>query len=350
MPAPGQRLKVGLPSPPAALNYKQRQHSALTVQINCERLTVKNRTELRPWLILSILGILAAALFLLSATVALPDGIHTLVQSVAEALTVSVVVALVVEPRLLRHFGEELASQTFWASFYSRAPRAYREAIQGLASATQFGIAVDIKVALDWADESQTIIRFRFEMTHYRENRSNKPFSYEPNGYLYDSPFPSYEAKIDLDEILCEGATSRGSPLKDKFARVEGEKDGRLAIKPVDESTSCYFQVPPGLRYTAIFGGTTYAHESGRFPIGISVPALSLAIELQGNALPDLWISVFHPGAGIFDARLNADGSSLVPKGPIRIDEVSLSGSVIILYWARKQHGASNREAERDEP
>lgn len=307
---------------------------------------MKNRTELRSWLILSILGILAGALFLLSAMITLPDGFHALVQSVAEALAVSVVVALVVEPRLLRHFGEELASQTFWASFYSRAPRGYRDAIQELAAATQFGIAVDMKVGLDWANDDQSIIRCRFEATHYRENRSNKPFPYEPKGYIYDSPFPSHKAEIDQDEIICEGATFRGSPLRDKFSRVEREKDGRLAIKPVDGSASTYFQVPPGHRYTAIFAGTTYVHESGRFPIGISVPALSLTIELQGNALPDLWISIIHPGAGIFDEKLGTDGSSLVGKGPIRIDEVSLSGSVIILSWARKQGGASNREAE----
>jgi hypothetical protein len=126
---------------------------------------------------------------------------------VAEALSVSIVVALVVEPRLLRHFGEELASQTFWASFYSRAPRGYRDAIQELASATQFGIAVNLKVVLDWASDDQTIIRLRFEGTHCRENRSNKPFPYEPRGNLYDSPFPSHKAEIDQYEVICEGAT-----------------------------------------------------------------------------------------------------------------------------------------------
>jgi len=285
-------------------------------------------------------------LFLLSATITMPSGMHALVQSVAEALTVSIVVALVVEPRLLRHFGEELASQTFWASFFSRAPRAYREAIQELASATQFGIEVNLKAVLDWADDDQTIIRFRHEFTSYRENRSNKPFQIEPKANLYDSPFPSYKAAIDRYEIICEGATFRGSPLLDNFSRVEREKDGRLVVKPVNESALIYFQVPPGLRYTTIFGGTTYKRESGREPFGISTPALSLTVELQGNALPDLWVSIIHPGSGVLDPNLSVDGSSLINKGPIRVDQVSLSGSVIILYWARKQGGAPNREAK----
>lgn len=307
---------------------------------------MKNRTELRSWLILSILAILAGALFLLSAVVALPSGIHTLVQSVAEALTVSIVVALVVEPRLLRHFGEELASQTFWASFYSRAPRAYRDAIQELASATQFGIAVHIRVVLDWADDDHTIIRFRHERTTYAENRSNKAFPLVPRANVSDSPVLPYKAEIDTFEVICEDATFNGSPLRDNFVRVVREKDGRLVMKPADESASCYFQVPPGRRYTTIFGCTTYRHDIGYTAIGISMPALSLTVELKGDTLPDLWISVIHPGSGLLDPKLNVDGSSLVDKGPIRIEEVSLSGSVLMLYWARKEGEALNREAE----
>jgi Ca2+/Na+ antiporter len=307
---------------------------------------VKNRTELRSWFIVSVLGALAAALFLLNATLALPSGVHALAQSVAEALTVSIVVALVVEPRLLRHFGEQLASQTFWASFYSRAPREYRDAIQELASATQFAIAVNLKVVLDWADDDQAVIRCRFEHTSYRENRSSKPFPYEPRGTLYDSPFPAYKAEIDQYQVICESSTFHGRPLIDNFSRVEREKDGRLVVKSA--SKSYYFLVPPGLRYTTIFGGTTYTRASERFTFGISAPALSLTIELHGSALPDLWISIIHPSSGVLDAKLSADGSSLVGKGPIHMNEVSLSGSVIILYWARKQGVAPGREAEPD--
>lgn len=306
---------------------------------------MKNQTELRSWIVLTILAILAGVFFLVSATITLPDGIRTLIQSVAEALTVSVVVALVVEPRLLRHFGEELASQTFWVSFFSRAPRAYREAIKELASATQFNVEVNQKWVLDWADDDKKIIRFHHEFTSYRENHSSKPFPIEPKATLHDSSFPSYQASIERLEILCEGATFRGSPLLENFSRVERQNDGRLVVKPVDESALSYFQVPPGLRYTSIFVGTTYRHDFGRMPIGMSLPTLSLTLELRGTALPDLWISIIHPGVGVLDPMLSVDGSLLVDKGPIRIDEVSLSGSVIILYWARKQGSAPNREA-----
>lgn len=307
---------------------------------------MKIRFELRSWLILSILGILAGALFLLSATISLPDEIHTLLQSVAEAFTVSIVVALVVEPRLLRQFGEELASQTFWASFYSRAPREYRDAVQELAAATQFAIAVNWKVTLDWIDDDQTIIRLRSEITNYRENRSNKAFPLVPKTFIYESPFLSHKATIDQYSVICEGATFYGSPLQDNFSRIEGDKDGRLVIKPTNESAPSYFQVPPGLRYTIIVKATTYMRELGYAPLVIATPTLSLTVELLGNALPDLWISIIHPGFGSTDSRLSEDGSSLGNKGPIRVGEVSLSGQAILLSWARRQGRASDRERQ----
>jgi hypothetical protein len=43
----------------------------------------------------------------------------------------------------------ELASQTFWTSFYSRAPEEYGEAITDLAAATQFAISFQWMITLD---------------------------------------------------------------------------------------------------------------------------------------------------------------------------------------------------------
>jgi len=305
---------------------------------------MKDRLALRSWLILAILAVLAAILFSLSATLTLPGEAHTLMQSVAEALTVSIVVALVVEPRLLRHFGEELATQTFWASFYSRAPREYRQAVQELASATQFAIAVQWKVTLDWADDSRAAIRFRSEITNYRENRGQKEFTLVPRSFVYESSSPSHKATIDDYQVICEGATFHGSPLQDNSARIESDKDGRLVLKPVDESAAGYFKVPPGLRYTIIAKATTYVTEIGHAPLAIATPTLSLNIELQGTALPDLWISIIHPGLGSADARISAAGSSLGDNGPIHIGEVSLSGQAILLSWAPQRPAVVNRE------
>ena len=124
------------------------------------------------WVILFMFGLVGAALFTVDAVMSLPSQVHSITQAVGEALVVAVVVSLVVEPRLLRYFGEELSSQTFWASFYSRAPDAYREAIKELAAKTDFAHAFNFMLSFDWANKEKTVVKMTCEWTEHRENRS----------------------------------------------------------------------------------------------------------------------------------------------------------------------------------
>jgi hypothetical protein len=308
---------------------------------------MRRSSTLHSWIVLTIFGILAIILFLLSALLTLPSELHTLLQSVAEALIVSIVVALAVEPRLLRHFGEELASQTFWTSFYSRAPEKYRGAIRELASATQFTTAFHWKVTLDWADDNQTTIRLSSEITIFRENRSQKPCAFNPWSFIHESPLPSYQATIDEYLIICEGATFRGNPIRDGFSRLEHAQDGRLILQPAKESASSYFQVPPGLKYTIITKATTYIPELGYTPLVITTPTLSLTAELCGDALPDLWISILHPELCSSDTVISGTGTELAGRGSIPIGEICVTGQAILLSWARQQARRSYPAVER---
>ena len=290
----------------------------------------------RPWIILTAFGVLAAVLYLLSVLLTMPDEAHSLVQAVAEALVVSIVVALAVEPRLLQHFGEELASQTFWTSFYSRAPEEYRGAIRELASATQFAISFQWKVTLDWADDDKTAICLCSEVTSYRENRGQKAYLLRPQSYIYESLLPPYRASIDELLVMCEGATFYGHPVRDGYSQVEHRPDGRLVVRPADESAPPYFKVPAGMRYTLHSKATTYTPGLGYAPLIITTPILSLTVELAGNALGDLWISILHPGLGSFDTDISDSGAVLASKGPIHFGDTGIMGQAI-LYWARYQ-------------
>lgn len=293
---------------------------------------------MRSWIILVAFGVLAITLFLLSSLLTLPNELHNLVQAIAEALVVSIVVALAVEPRLLQHFGEELASQTFWTSFYSRAPEGYREAIRELAAATQFSIALNWKVTFDWANDTRDAICLCSEVTNYRENRDSKPYILKPQSYIYESLLPSYKASIDELLILCEGATFHGHPIRDGFSQVEHYPDGRLIAQPINK-TAPYFKAPAGMRYTIFSKATTYTGALGYAPLIVRTPTLSLTIEFGGNALPDLWISVLHPGLGSFDTDISDCGAEFLGRGPIRVGEIGVTGQAILLYWARQQSG-----------
>ncbi len=302
----------------------------------------------RSWIVLTVFGILAIILFLLGALLTLPNELHILLQSIAEALIVSIVVALAVEPRLLLHFGEELATQTFWASFYSRAPEKYRGAIRELASATQFTTAFHWKVAFDWADDNKTAIRLSPEITIFRENRDYRPYAFKPWSFIHESPLPSYQATIDGYLVVCQGVTFRGDPIRDGFCRIEHAQDGRLILQPAKKSASSYFEVPPGLAYTIITKATTYFPELGYTPLVIGTPTLSLTVELCGDALPDLWISILHPGLGNPDTVVSGTGTLLAERGSIPVGEVCVTGQAILLSWARQQPRPSQPAMERD--
>lgn len=289
----------------------------------------------RAWIALTIFGIISITLFLLSAFLTLPGELHTLMQAIAEALVVSIVVALAVEPRLLQHFGEELASQTFWMSFYSRAPEEYRRAIRDLAAATQFSVAFQWKVTLDWADEQQSIIRLCSEVTSYRENRSDKSFKLVPRSQIFTPLRSPHKASIDEYSVICEAAAFYAHPLADGISKVEHLPDGRLVLRPANESALPY-EMPPGQKYTIHSKATTYVGELGYTPLFITTPALSLAVQLHGNALKDLWISILHPAQGSFETKISDSGIALADQCPIRFDEVGITGQAILLYWARQ--------------
>jgi len=154
---------------------------------------------------------LAAFLYALPFWVKFHEQFQSLSQAVADALVVAVVVSLAVEPRLLRYFGEELKSfgeqlgtQTFWSSFYSRAPRIYIDAIKALAEAEQFTIASNWVVSFDWVDAEKTVIKLSVEHANHRENRSSKDFAVVTRSFIYESPFGQYKSQLRSHAVLCE--------------------------------------------------------------------------------------------------------------------------------------------------
>ncbi|HEY7416680.1 MAG TPA: hypothetical protein VH593_15940 [Ktedonobacteraceae bacterium] len=298
---------------------------------------MKKRSVWQYWLLLGIFGALAAILFLLNALTEPPEWAHNFSQAVAEALVVAIVVALVVEPRLLSHFGEELASRTFWTSFYSRAPEKYREAIKELASADQFAIAAHWAVAFDWLDGDKTILKLSAESIIHYENRGGKSHPFRVRAFIYDSPFPKLAAEISFYSIICQGTELYIDPIQEGLVKVERGRDGRLMMLPADESTSAHLEVLPGLRYTIVRKAFTYVSAIGHFPLVMTAPTLSFTIGLSGNALPDLYLSIVNPSSGTVGGQNSDIGNKLRDMSPISVSGVCLTGQAVLLSWAKQE-------------
>jgi hypothetical protein len=201
--------------------------------------------RLKYWTIIATFAVTSTCLYAVNVTVATPPKLHDFIQAVAEALVVAIVVSLAVEPRLLRYFGEELASQTFWASFFSRTPQAYRDAIKELASASRFAVATHRIVSLDWVNDRNSVLKLSIEYTNHIENRSSKPHPCRSRYFIYESRFPGLTSNFTSYTLTCPDAGAAINMMSQKLIRSEAAYDGRLMTVRADNSDAPYFYVPP---------------------------------------------------------------------------------------------------------
>jgi len=294
---------------------------------------MKGQGRWRYWLVISLFSAAAAALFVLSVVTKLPDPLPKLTQAIGEALAVAVVVSLAVEPRLLRFFGEEIASQTFWSSFYSRAPDSYREAIKALASAERFGIHTQWQLTFDWADGEKVAIKVAAKCNNLCENRGPRPHDLLPRAFAYESVFPGLPAEFNTYMAICQDSAFNIDLIKDELVSIEHTEDGRLMIVPKSEQAEPYFSVPPGQRYTLITTATTYFGPAGHVPLIMPGPTLKCTVQLSGTALPDLYLSVMHPSSGTIMPPIEGAGKELSARGEITVGSVFIMGQAIMLSW-----------------
>jgi hypothetical protein len=287
---------------------------------------------------LTMLGALAVFLYVLPLFTKLHGQLESLSQAVADALVVSVIVSLAVEPRLLRYFGEELKSfgqqlgtQTFWASFYSRAPEIYIDAIKSLAEAEQFAISSNWVASFEWANDDKSVLRLQIEHAYYRENRSSKEFPVFTRTFIYESSFAHLKSEIRSHALVCEAIEYYSDLIKDGHVRAEYEDAGILRIHPSNNTAAPYFKAPPGARFTVLTTAETYVPAIGHFPLVVNVPTLRLTIQLKGNALSDLYISIQDASIGM---PTHGRGNELAANGPIKVGEVFITGQAVLLSWA----------------
>jgi hypothetical protein len=266
----------------------------------------------------------------------------------AEALVVSVVVAMAVEPYLLRHFGEELesfgeelATQTFWTSFYARAPVPYREAIQELTGEEQFSIHAEFLVTLDWVDAKKSMVRITTEFINHRENRGSAAYRLRATSFVFESAFENYPAKFLEYSVICEDNNLYIDFLKDDSVNVVESEDGRLLLQTrTSDPNIPQFTVPPGARYTTLSKTLTFSGPSGFAPLIIVRPALRLTVQFFGSALPDLYVSLLHFGAPRHRMPVNplikgydGNGAALAARGKIQVGGVFITGQSVLMSW-----------------
>jgi hypothetical protein len=288
------------------------------------------RPKMTYLLTLIFLAAAAATLFILNANVLKTGQAHTFSQAIGEALIVALVVAIAVEPRLLRHFGEEIASKSFWTSFYARAPEEYRNAIQNLARETQFTHAIRWRLSFDWIDDNNhDAIKLTITVLNFRKNCDTNPYKVTPYAFAYESRFHKYPTKFIAYTIYSESLTRSIDILLDKRIQPRYAKDGRLEISDKTE----IFTVQPDQSFTTETRFATCVDTIGYYPLTVTRPTLCATVQLMGTALNDLFISILHPGSGTLQTNNEGVGTELEKQGEIRVGEVYITGQAVLVSW-----------------
>jgi hypothetical protein len=87
-------------------------------------------------------------------------------RSVGEALFVSLIIAILVEPSIRRQFARSLGRDLWWVLSSSDAPSEFREAVKTLASLQRYYVACNWELEFSWADLHEAYSRFICPSAH----------------------------------------------------------------------------------------------------------------------------------------------------------------------------------------
>ncbi|SFF87120.1 hypothetical protein SAMN05216251_13338 [Actinacidiphila alni] len=216
-----------------------------------------------------------------------------LVRGLSEALLVSGVLALIVDPVLKRRMQDESGWGALFGYLNPDAPASLRDAVGELAKISRYSKSCSWTIDFSWFDESRQVLAVTLDVVNSEVNLDKNP--YRPTGkpwvlasthgfqteYLqYSLSCPGHFAPLDADRTTL-------SPV------VVTNGDGSIyidLIRLVGNRT-----VPPGATYDTRKRARMYRHVSGYVPLHHGIFIESLNMKLSGSALSDLDVTISHP-------------------------------------------------------
>jgi hypothetical protein len=291
---------------------------------------------------LIIFGLLAISMIGYALEIFLLDNstAKDITHSIAEGALVSFVLAATGDYYLRVRLAEDSVrrgvrnaiSETF--GFLDPAqPEALQSAVREFASSRVYLHTAEWRIRFDWEDRGQEILRVSTNV--HSNGRSLYRDVYVPPGttWVLDSTEP-YRSRYLRYSVQCPQAGIDIDEPEDALQRYCTRRGGRLLL---DRGQLLRDHLPPGRKilYGFDFNRTTSAvmfqRSTGYVPLTHSSFVIDLGIELSGNALQDLAITVFLPGrSGDDDVRL----MDAATDQPFRYRWQNFNpGSTMILSW-----------------
>lgn len=209
--------------------------------------------------------------------------------SIGEALFVSLIIAVLVEPVIRKHFARSLGNDLWWVLSSSEAPDEFRKAVKTLASLKRYYISCTWHLDFRWEERTRDVLRVEISALSYGVNLDAAP--YRPPTHLWLMPSaPGYESHYESWEFEVGARALHQQLDRDRLESLRTEQ--RLwedILKPGLEAR-------PGEHFKFSKKSVVYPREP-LIPLIHANTALRQEFRFSGPALSDLLIDLRHSGA-----------------------------------------------------
>lgn len=253
---------------------------------------IANATTRYAWgvLFLSIAGIAVA---FLGSKYLEPGTIPAdMVRSLSDAILVSAILAVLVDPYLKRRMQDESGWAALFGYLNPKAPKGLREALRDLATCRRYFEEASWEINFDWHDQEHTVLEVTLEVSNTGVNLDVNP--YRPNGRPWVlASIHGHDTKYLRYSLYCPGHI-RIDLHDDELDPYVVAKDDRSIF--VDESRlQINGGVPPDASFDSVHVARMYRHATGYIPLHHNKYVERLPFTLTGTALHDIDIRVSHP-------------------------------------------------------
>ncbi|WP_372669684.1 hypothetical protein [Amycolatopsis kentuckyensis] len=211
----------------------------------------------------------------------------------SEALLISGILAVVVDPFLKQRIQEESAWAGIFGFLNERAPSGLRKSLQELAACEVFFPKTKWTLDFAWKNQPLGVLSLTISVQSTGENISRKPHKLDGKLWVLAST-ATFRSEYLKYSASCPGAfTSVDLSGEALTAHVTTQSDGSLVL---DEASACgHREIPAGKTFEIARQARMFRHKSGYVPLQHSRFGEELEIELKGPALSDIDLRVIHP-------------------------------------------------------
>ena len=260
--------------------------------------------------------------------------------SVGEALIVSSLLGLSIDPFLRRKFADEIAHDVFLTLFGIRAPTDYVLGLESLCRTDRLSHGAIWEVNLEWFDDQRLVkaeicVRNTIKVIGSTDWEPNDPWLISSAVGSPGSVWTLYEATI----VAGDGTVSHVPRISNDRITGVSNDTGVGLILPVRDIVGS-LTVPSGSEYQVTMVGELYFLAQGSIPLVHSSPALNTTFIVRGSALADLDVTL-SDGASVLKPKSTSNDSELHFSKPT----LSLTGATFRLQWVQKKDGGGSLPA-----